>query len=137
MSTNYIYDKIIVKDSNVHGKGIFTQVPINKDQRILVIEGEMIDAAECIRRENEENNVYIFWKDDNTYIDTSSSEKIKYINHSCNANCYIDEDENALLILVASRDIQPNEELTIDYGYDEIYEECSCSSCENKLESAA
>ncbi|MGQ9798292.1 MAG: SET domain-containing protein [Ignavibacterium sp.] len=137
MSADYIYDKIIVKDSNVHGKGIFTQVPINKDQRILLIEGEVINAAECIRRENEENNVYIFWKDDNTYIDASSTEKIKYINHSCNPNCYIDEDENGSLILVALRDIQPNEELTIDYGYDEIYEECSCSTCENKLESAA
>lgn len=137
MSVNYMYEKIIVKDSNVHGKGIFTQVPISRDQRILLIEGEVINAAECIRRENEENNVYIFWKDDNTYIDTTSTEKIKYINHSCNANCYIDDDENGSLILVASRDIQPNEELTIDYGYDEIYEKCSCSSCDNKLESAA
>ncbi|MEJ5262479.1 MAG: SET domain-containing protein-lysine N-methyltransferase [Ignavibacterium sp.] len=137
MSSNYLYENIIVKDSSLHGKGIFTQIPINKNQTILVIEGEEIDAAECIRRENEENNVYIFWKDDNTYIDASSTEKIKYVNHSCEANCYIDEDESGNLILVASRDIEHGEELTIDYGYDEIYEECSCSSCDNKLESAA
>ncbi|MCA2004859.1 MAG: SET domain-containing protein-lysine N-methyltransferase [Ignavibacterium sp.] len=137
MSLNYLYEKIIVKDSTVHGKGIFTVVPIKKGQRILIIEGEEINAAECIRRENEENNVYIFWKDDDIYIDASQTEKIKFINHSCECNCFIDEDEQGNLILTAARDISAGEELTIDYGYDEIYEECSCSSCENKLESAA
>ncbi len=134
---NYLYENIIVKESDVHGKGIFTKIPIKKDQRILLIEGEEISADECIRRENEENNVYIFWKDDYTYIDASSTEKIKYINHSCDSNCYIDEDENGSLILVASRNIEAGEELTIDYGYEEIYTECSCKSCDNKLESAA
>jgi SET domain-containing protein len=137
MSSDFIYDQIVVKDSPVHGKGIFTQIPIRKDQLILEIRGEEIDAEECIRRENEENNVYVFWKDDNTYIDTSSTEKIKFINHSCDANCYIDEDDNGSLILIAARDIAAGEELTIDYGYDEIYEECTCSSCDNKLDSAA
>ncbi|BDQ02190.1 SET domain-containing protein-lysine N-methyltransferase [Ignavibacterium sp.] len=137
MSLDYLYENIVVKESNVHGNGIFTNIPIKKYQRILLIEGEEIDAAECIRRENEENNVYIFWKDDNTYIDASSTEKIKYINHSCNCNCYIDEDESGNLVLIASRDIEAGEELTIDYGYEEIYEECSCKSCDNKLESAA
>lgn len=137
MDSNYLYNNVFVKQSEVHGKGLFTSVSIKKDQRILLIEGEQINAEECIRRENEENNVYIFWKDDNTYIDSSSTEKIKYINHSCSCNCYIDEDEAGNLILIASRDIDAGEELTIDYGYDEIYVECSCKSCDNKFESAA
>lgn len=137
MSENYLNEYLFVKDSNVHGKGIFTKVRIIKNQPIVIIQGEEINAAECIRRENEENNVYIFWKDDDTYLDASQTEKIKYINHSCECNCYIDEDETGNLILVAARDIDAGEELTIDYGYDEIYAECSCASCENKLESAA
>ena len=33
------------------------------------------------------------------------------------------------MLLCANRDIQPGEELTIDYGYDEIYEQCSCVVC--------
>ncbi len=86
---NYLYDNIVVKESNVHGKGIFTNIPIKKNQRVLIIEGEEINAEECIRREIEENNVYIFWKDDNTFIDASSTEKIKYINHSCDCNCVL------------------------------------------------
>lgn len=132
-----LYDFIIVKESSLHGKGIFTKLPLNKGEIILTIEGEQIDAKECMRREEKENNVYIFWKDDNTFIDASKTDKIKYINHSCDYNCYIDEDESGNLVLIASRDISEGEELTIDYGYEEIYEECSCNSCDNKLESAA
>ncbi|MCS7052890.1 MAG: SET domain-containing protein [Ignavibacterium sp.] len=123
---------IVVKESTLHGKGIFTSVPINKGTIIMKIIGEIIDEEECIRRENEENNVYIFYKDDNVYIDAKNSEKIKYLNHSCDCNCYVDEDENGDLILVALRDIQKDEELTIDYGYEEIYNDCSCNECDNK-----
>lgn len=133
----YLYDYTIVKDSDVHGKGLFTTHTIKQEQIIMIIDGEIIDADECVRREEEENNVYIFWKDDNTYIDTFMTEKIRYINHSCNSNCYIDEDDYSNLILVAARDIAAGEELTIDYGYEEIYDECCCINCENKLESAA
>lgn len=125
-------EQIIVKDSDLHGKGIFTEVDISKDTVIMKILGEEIDESECIRRENEENNVYIFYKDDNTYIDTINSDKIKFINHNCDCNCYIDEDKDGTLILVAIRDIKAGEELTIDYGYDDIYDACSCNDCDNK-----
>jgi hypothetical protein len=37
-------------------------------------------------------------------------------------------------MLFASEDIQAGEELTIDYGYDEIYSYCSCNDCDNKTE---
>jgi SET domain-containing protein len=126
-------DYIAVLDSNLHGKGIFTKIDIPKGTVIMQIIGEEIDVNECIRRENEENNVYIFYKDDNTYIDAKNSEKIKYINHSCDYNCYVDEDENGNLILVAAREIKNGEELTIDYGYDEIYENCNCNECDEKI----
>lgn len=122
-------ENIIVKPSGIHGDGIFTTTDIPEGTRIMVISGEVIGAEECERRENEENNVYIFWNGDN-YIDVSKTDKIKYVNHNCDANCHIeDRDENSLW-LVASRDIRSGEELTIDYGYDEIYESCSCGGCE-------
>ena len=124
----YLEDKVEVRDSEIHGFGIFTTefIPIGKE--IMVIAGEVINEGECIRRENEEDNVYIFWNEAN-YIDTANTTKIKYINHDCDYNCSVcDNDENSLL-LTAARDIEPGEELTIDYGYDEIYEFCSCANC--------
>ena len=120
---------IFVKESGIHGKGLFTSIDIPEGEIITVITGEVISAKECIRRENKENNVYIFWVNDNCYIDTSTTDKIKYINHQCNFNCDIIDRDKTSLYLVAYRDIKNGEELTIDYGYDEIYEYCSCDKC--------
>ncbi len=126
MKANYEHN-VEVRPSHIHGKGIFTTVDISEGNEIMIVTGETIDELECIRRE-EKNNVYIFWNGD-TYIDTSNTDKVKYINHNCDFNCeVVDRDENSLL-LIAYRDIKAGEELTIDYGYDEIYEYCGCSLC--------
>ncbi len=122
---------IFIKNSDVHGLGLFTSIDIPKGTKIMVISGEVISEEECIRREEEENNVYIFWNDTN-YIDTVQTEKIKFINHQCEFNCIVEDCDESTLWLVSARDIQANEELTIDYGYDEIYENCNCISCKNK-----
>lgn len=127
---------VVVKQSAIHGSGIFTAVDIPKDSIIMIIEGEVIDGNECERREEEEDNVYIFWKDDENYIDTAQTDKIKYINHNCDYNCEVEEDDNGNLLLIADRNIKAGEELTIDYGYEDIYDECGCNDCTNKEQAA-
>ena len=66
---------------------------------------------------------------DDSYIDTANTNKIRYINHNCNYNCDVEENENNGLMLIAARDIKSGEELTIDYGYEDIYDDCGCSAC--------
>ena len=124
-------ENLIVKDSSVHGMGLFTTTEHKEGQIITIIKGELINADECVKREDE-GNVYIFYKDEDEYIDASNHSQLRYLNHSCNYNCDIDEDENGNLTLFAAEYIPSGEELTIDYGYDEIYEYCSCNNCENK-----
>jgi len=119
---------LFVKESGIHGKGIFTSFDIKAEDEILIIKGEVITETECVRREEDEANVYIFWNGDN-YIDVSNTDKIKYINHSCSYNCEVQERDDESLWLVASSDIKAGEELVIDYGYDEIYESCTCDVC--------
>jgi len=123
---------LIIKDSVVHGKGLFSINNFSSGQTITKIEGEIINADECVKRELE-GNVYIFWKEDDIYIDVVNYSIIKYINHSCDYNCDVEEDENGNLILIAVKEIEQGEELTIDYGYEEIYQNCTCSRCENKM----
>lgn len=121
-------NNVFVKDSPIEGKGIFLNCDVTKDELLMIIQGETISGKECERREEEEDNVYIFWNG-RYYIDTAMTDKIKYINHSCTPNCdVLDRDKNSLN-LVAKRDIRNGEELTIDYGYDEIYEVCRCEVC--------
>jgi uncharacterized protein len=122
---------IYTKESEIHGMGIFASADISEGTKIMVISGEVISGDECERREEEENNVYIFWNGD-TYIDTAMTDKIKYINHSCDYNCGVEDRDDNSLWLVAARDIKSGEELTIDYGYDEIYEYCKCSICDSR-----
>jgi len=122
---------VVVKESGIHGKGIFTSVDIPKGSKIMDIKGEVIDGDECERREEEEDNVYIFWNGDDCYIDTAKTKKIKYINHDCDFNCDVVDNGKGGLMLIAYRNIKAGEELTIDYGYDEIYENCGCDECKN------
>ncbi len=131
--TNYNKD-LIVKNSGIHGKGIFSTVNIPSGAKILDIKGEIIDGDECERREEEENNVFIFWNGDDCYIDTNNTRIIKYINHNCDFNCDIAENSKNGLILVAYKNIKAGAELTIDYGYEDIYDECECEVCINEEE---
>ena len=135
MKHNTDFNKdVIVKNSGIHGKGIFSTVSIPKGAKILDIKGDIIDGDECERREEEENNVYIFWNGDDCYIDTSRTRKLKFIKHNCDFNCDVVEDDKNGLMLVAYKNIEAGSELTIDYGYQDIYDECECEVCINEEE---
>jgi len=132
---NIDYEEFVfVEESDIHGKGIFISTGVSKGEKILSIKGEPIDGNECMRREEEEDNVYIFWNFEDMYIDTAMTNKIKYINHNCDFNCDIVDENKDGLMLIAYKDIKAGEELTIDYGYEDIYEECACNLCINELE---
>ena len=136
MRNGKVFEKFVfVKESDIHGKGIFISTKVPKGKELLEIKGDVIDGDECERREEEEDNVYIFWNGDDCYIDTSMTKKIKYINHDCDFNCDVVENERGGLMVIAYRTIKAGEELTIDYGYDDIYENCECNSCVAEVES--
>jgi SET domain-containing protein len=124
---HYLEQDLFVNNSEIQGFGLFTSVKIPAGEKIMIIRGEVISGEECERRE-EYGNVYIFWNGD-SYIDTSMTTRIRYINHNCNFNCDIIDRDAESLFLVAARNIEAGEELTIDYGYEEIYELCGCEAC--------
>lgn len=130
---DYLEQYLFVKNSAIHGSGLFTSVKIQSGKRIMVIKGEAISGDECEKRE-EYGNVYIFWNGE-TYIDTEMTSRIKYINHDCKYNCDIVDRNEESLFLIAARDIEKGEELTIDYGYEEIYELCRCDICSGYVQS--
>ncbi len=120
---------LFIKPSEIHGTGLYTAVEIKAGELVTIITGEVIDADECIRREDEEDNVYIFYNGEDCYIDAAGNEKIKHLNHHCDYNCEVEDGDESHLLLIAAKNISAGEELTIDYGYEEIYENCNCSKC--------
>ena len=128
---NTLGEYIRVDYSSVHGKGLFAIKNITEGTLICYIEGEVIDEDECVRRENDENNEYIFWQDDERYIDVSKN-KLRYLNHDCTPNCFVEETDDDRLYLVTEKYINAGEEITIDYDHEDVLEYCTCEKCEAK-----
>lgn len=117
-------DYIAVQPSPIQGNGIFALKACQQGEIMMIIEGEVIDSDECVRREDEEGNVYIFYLDEHRYLDTAQGGKIRYINHSCEPNALVIERDADSLYLVAARDIESGEEITINYDFEEIFRLC-------------
>lgn len=122
---------IEVQNSGIHGNGLFATEDIAQGKLLLIIKGDVIDESEALRRETEDGNVYIFYNGD-SFIDTVRTDKIKYINHSCEPNCEVQDRDETSLNLVSIKPIKKGEEITIDYGYEEIYDQCNCDVCTEK-----
>lgn len=93
---------IVVKDSVIHGKGLFAKEDITKDQIIGHFKG----------KKTSKTSAYVLWIKSNLSIEVEGP--LKYINHSKQPNaCYYDD-----LTVVALKNIKKDEEITHDYGDD-------------------
>lgn len=122
--------KLVVKESNIHGTGVFAAEPIKESQKIIEYIGEKIPSAEGDRRsEIDEKLTYIFILNDKYDIDGSvNGNDAKLINHSCGPNTYTDLVDDGIWV-IADKDIAEGEEITYDYSFDaDDLEECHCKS---------
>ena len=93
--------KYYVKESAIHGKGLFASTDIDKNETIGTIK----------YNPTVEDGPYVLWIDDQAILVVCD---LKYINHDATPNaCYYDD-----LNVVALRDIKKDEEITHDYGAD-------------------
>ncbi|MBS3162378.1 SET domain-containing protein [Candidatus Woesearchaeota archaeon] len=133
--------KIIVKESKVHGKGVFALEDIKKGTKLLEYIGEKITKEEGLRRANKalENSkidptkgaVYLF--DLNKKYDLDGdvpNNPAKYINNSCSPNCEFDV-KNGRVWIFTKKNIKSGEEITINYCYsykESLEHPCKCGS---------
>jgi uncharacterized protein len=130
-----------VRNSPVHGRGVFAVAPIAKGTRILEYLGDRIshDAADARYDDHDENDnhTFLFIVDKHTVIDAGvGGNDARFINHQCEGNCE-SVIENRRVFIDAARAIAPGEELGYDYeigrekddppNVDEIYA-CRCGS---------
>lgn len=130
-----------VRNSPVHGRGVFAVAHIPKGTRILEYLGDRIshDAADKRYEDHDEsdNHTFLFIVDKHTVIDAGvGGNDARFINHQCEGNCE-SVIENRRVFIDATRDIAPGQELGYDYeigrekddppNVDEIYA-CRCGS---------
>lgn len=131
-----------VRDSDIHGRGVYASTFIAKETRIIEYIGELIDKDESEKRaltqharsvESGDAAVYIFTLSKNYDIDGNVPwNTARLINHSCNPNCeaWI---VGRRIYIYSLRDIQKGEELSFDYGFDiECFEDhiCRCGTAD-------
>lgn len=125
-----------VRNSEIHGRGVYSTQFIPKDEKIIEYVGEIIDKEESDQRGNAQHEhaqktgdaaVYIFTLSKKYDLDGNVPWNIaRLINHSCEPNCeaWIDDDR---IFIHALRDIERGEELCFDYGFDiDCFEEHPC-----------
>ena len=111
-----------VRNSRIHGRGVFATRRIAKGERLIEYKGERITWQEAERRypvDQVPYHTFLFETGDGTMcIDAvRKSNAAKWINHSCRPNCDAVEDEDEHVFIEASRVIRRGEELTYDYNF--------------------
>jgi SET domain-containing protein len=114
------------------GLGLFATKPIKRGDTIATYRGRRISTAEAERREARGAR-YMFTINRRWSIDGSPRWNLaRYINHSCRPNAN-PVGRNGGIVIVASRPIEPGEEITFDYGREYLdyffKNDCRCAAC--------
>jgi uncharacterized protein len=112
--------RIAVRNSPIHGRGVFALRRIPKGTRIIEYKGKLITEKEADRRYSRMHanspHTMLFSLDGGLVIDaTRRGNSARWINHSCAPNCEIEEEGHRIFI-EAGREIHPGDELTYDYN---------------------
>ena len=110
---------VLVRDSNVHGRGVFATRRIEKGERIIEYLGERVSHDEADRRyevkDENDSHTFLFIVDSKTVIDAGTAgNDARFFNHSCDPNCESVVEKRRVFI-EALRTIAPGEEMTYDY----------------------
>jgi uncharacterized protein len=105
---------LAIKKSPIVGQGCFAVVHFKGRRKIAEYAGEKITNAEANRRAGR-SKLRICAIDNRWSLDGSrNGNGTHYINHSCEPNAYM-QILYGHILFIALRDIEPGEEITIDY----------------------
>ena len=112
---------LALRQSKIHGRGVYARVAIPQGTRIVEYRGERITMAEAEVRypddPDAQYHTFLFAVDDEVVIDAAYQGNIaRWINHSCDPNCEA-VDEDGRIYIESIRDIAPGEELAYDYHF--------------------
>jgi SET domain-containing protein len=109
-----------VRNSPIHGRGVFATRTIRKCADIIEYRGRRIsmEAADELPDSdpNKPFHTFLFELNDGRVIDAGrGGNAARWINHSCRPNCEPYEDDDCRVYIAAKRTIEAGEELSYDY----------------------
>ena len=129
--------KLRLSYSPIHRWGIYAEELIPKGRKIIEYTGEKISRKETKRRYEAREENYLFTLNSYWTVDGAvGGSGAEFINHCCDPNCY-SQIVSGHILYKAKRDIQPGEELTIDYRFDKDVEtvicKCGAAACRGTI----
>ena len=135
---SYRSPKTEVRESKIHGRGLFARAAIAQDEVVAVKGGHIVDGKTLREKITPVLGPVEIQIDDDLFIAPVSEEErdlsMLYSNHSCNPNLGMRGE----ITFVAMRHIHTDEELTHDWAMtddDDYSVECNCgaASCRRIL----
>ncbi len=113
---------LVLRQSGIHGRGVYARQDIPKGTRLIEYTGELINNAEADRRYEDErmsrHHTFLFILSSRMCVDAAVGGNIsRFINHRCEPNC-IAWIEGRHIWIDALKDIRKGEELGYEYEYD-------------------
>ena len=110
----------VVRNSAIHGRGVFATRTIRKGEDILEYRGRRISSEEADELPDSDPDnpfhTFLFELNDGRVIDAArGGNAARWINHSCQPNCEPYEDDDCRVFIAARRTIRAGEELGYDY----------------------
>ncbi|KER23801.1 hypothetical protein T265_08390 [Opisthorchis viverrini] len=138
--------QLIFAKSPIHAWGLIALEPIAAEEMVIEYVGQVVrkSVAELRERQYEAKGIggsYLFRIDDDFVIDaTMCGNNGRFINHSCQPNCYakiITVEGKKKIVIYSKRDINVMEEITYDYKFpyeeEKIPCQCGASTCRGTL----
>jgi len=128
---SYLSPKTEVRESKIHGRGLFALVGITKNEIVAVKGGHIVDGKTLREKITPVLASVEIQIDDDLFIAPVTEEErelsMLYLNHSCDPNLGMRGE----ITFVAMRDIGAGEEFTHDWAMtddDDYFIECNCGS---------
>jgi len=129
MRLSYRSPKTEVRESKIHGRGLFATADFSKDETVAVKGGHILDRKTLREKITPRLGPVEIQIDENLFIAPVTEEErelsMLYSNHSCDPNLGVRGE----ITFVAMRDIRGGEELTHDWAMtddDDYSVECKC-----------
>lgn len=128
---SYRSPKTQVRESKIHGRGLFATADIAKDEIVAVKGGHIVDGKTLRKKIMPQLGPVEIQIDDDLFIapvtDDERELSMLYLNHSCDPNLGMRGE----ITFVAMREIRAGEELTHDWAMtddDDYFLECNCGA---------
>lgn len=129
-------EKTVVRESRINGRGIFAAVPLPARRKIGEVSGRLVRLPQARTRVEREARIYLVELGPRLALDCSEGNDFRYLNHSCEPNCYLRVIRNTVEVYARTA-LAKGCELTVDYGETPHKGgmRCSCQSarCRHRL----